>query len=397
MLDINEIKTNYAPETGLLILLCRYNFGTAGLAEINDYISNSNIDWQFFYMLVKEHDIRPLIYKVIIDTGITIPVDIAQRLRNNVLNLSTANIERFRELLQLQELFQKNDLVVIPVKGVVLSYLLYGDVASRETCDIDYFITPETFREVRSLLIEAGYKSESFYDEKLLNAIIANTREHKMFRETEHGIIKIELQWQVTLNNVDIPIKNADLLSNLKTIKVANHDIRVLSMQNRLMILMAHHGVNDIWRTLKHILDIGMLCGKYKDVIDWQLFQAESAKYKIRRTSQAGLLLSHQLFGTDLPVPVDNKVYSITRTVLKNLLKYPLIKRRRSFISNLGQQLSMRDSFGDKSSVLRAYFVFLIKPDIRDIELIRLNKRLHFIYFFLKPFRLIKDNVISRL
>lgn len=359
MLNIDEIKQKYTPETGLLILFCRFYFGTANTEDINSYIRQHDINWNFFHQLVRAHDIRPLIYKVLSKKIFLIEDNWLQILHKNVFKLSAANIERFRELLRLQEIFAANNVKAIPVKGIILSQLLYNDIVSRETCDIDYFITPDEFPAVRKILLSEGYLSTTFYSEQRLKRIISDTREHKMYRKAGNMDIRVELQWQPALNNVDIPLKNDYLLRDLYTVNVAGKEVQTLNIENYLLTLMVHHGVNDIWRTLKHVLDIGLLCKKYAGVIDWERFQANARRYKIEHTAQIGFILSHQLLGTEIPYIIEEKNYKTSEMVRNNLLKFPLIKRRRSFILNLRQQLSMRDSGTDKLNVLKAYVVSL--------------------------------------
>lgn len=390
MIDIENIKATYPPEIGLVILLCRLQFGSANYAEVNSYILENKIDWPFFYTLVKHHDIRPLIYKVIIKGDINIDKTVLNKIQANVMNLSKANIARFRELLRLHDLFRENKLEAVPVKGTILSHLLYSDLISRETCDIDYLILASSLPAARAILLAEGYVSETYFNEAQLPLIIANSREHNMHRDTENGRISIELQWQVTLNNVDVPIRNEELLRDLDSIEIAERKIDVLNMHNRLLVLIAHHGVNDIWRNLKHILDVGILYKQYGSDMDWQFFEQEVTKYKLKRTAQVGFLISHQLFGTEVPLKVDKEAYKIAEEVMHSLLKFPLISRKRSFLANLDQQLIMRDSMKDKISVVLAYIRFLLAPDMRDIERVFLNRRLQFLYVFLKPLRMIR-------
>lgn len=391
MVGIDNITLEHNPETGLLVLLCRHYFGNTAITEIREYVNRNPIDWDFFYRLTQEHAVLPLLSKVTAHDGSILPDSLRDRLQRKVLSIARDNIGRLQEMLKLQQVFDEKGLRVLPVKGAVLSHMLYGDIVGRSSCDIDYMIQPRDLPEVIDVFHSQGYISESYYSSRYAKYIIANSREHKMYKETSTGKLKIEIQWQVALNVVDIPLTNSELTGSPITIDIGNKTLQTLDLNNTLLLLLAHHGVNDLWRILKHVTDIALFIQKYGDKIEWMPLEERCKRYKIDYTSQVGFLLANQLFGTKVPVTIDENSKAIAAKVLKRMLSYPLIPVRRSFFNSLPQQLMMRDRLMDKVRLLLLYIKGLFVPDITSMKNMNLPEPLFFLYYIIKPFRLVRE------
>ncbi len=384
MISINTLKEKYGAEQALVVLMCRLYFRTAGRDDVLLFINNNGVDYNLFYELISQHEIRPLIYEVISKSDITLG-NITDKLRAAVIRISAANMDRFRELLVILPLLRKNGIEAVAVKGVVLSRLLYGNVIGRETCDIDIFIRASDLGAARQILLGVGYEDRSYYRDDLLAHIVKTEREHKLYNP-RNGIY-VELQWQVTLNVTDTPVSSGMLLECTQRFGEKDKQVETPNLQSHLLLLMAHHGVNDLWRTLKHVVDIGVFVDKYGNHINVQAFMDATVQYRIHKSSLTGFKLVEEIFGIRKFILPDNIVTPV-QEVTDNLLSYPLIERVRPFLQNIWQQLILRDSARDKIRVIWRYLLKLSHPDVKQIEALNLPTKYFFMHYLYRPIHL---------
>jgi hypothetical protein len=385
----DDIKKRFSPEIALVILMCRLFFKNATANEIDRTVCESAIDWNLFYKLVRTHEIRPFIYKIIVDNSLRVDNEVVQRLRADSLSIATTNLERLNEMVRLSEIFFQKNIAIVPYKGVILSQHLFDDFITRETCDIDFLIKSEDFSVVREIFLTEGYRTDYYYDKEYEDIILNTGCEYQFYRSGLHGIIKIEIHWSIIHKMQDVPITNEYLFKDCKIEKILGHEITVLNQEAELLMLLIHHGVNDVWRSLRHLLDISVVLQDKSGNIDWQTIMQNTYQFKVGNVANIGLALSKELFGVIIPKVqyFDNKAVN---TVIHNLLKYPLITKNKLKVANLRQQLMIRDSFIDKIHLCWKYMITGINPNIRDIEKKRLSRKWFFLHYFIKPFRVLK-------
>lgn len=67
------------------------------------------------------------------------------------------NMERFKEFKRLLQTFQKAKLKAVPLKGAILTPLVYKDYGLRMMSDLDFLIHPDDRKSASSLLKEEGF------------------------------------------------------------------------------------------------------------------------------------------------------------------------------------------------------------------------------------------------
>jgi putative nucleotidyltransferase-like protein len=387
MISITHIRDKYTPEMALVILVCRVYLGKAPGAELREYISANKIDWPLFERIITVHQVRPLIYKALSANTALIDSVFLENLRRNCFHIATGNLQKLEELTRISRLLQDNGIRNVPYKGVILSYFLFGDFISRETADIDVLIDASDFGKTRAILSKEGYESK-YYNPDFEQQFLSTSHELQFRKTSASGIIKIEVHWAATNTMMNIPLPNSLIFSDLETMKLPGGAVSIFNLQHHLLVLLVHHGVNDVWRVLRHTLDITLFLDKYQSAIDWQAFRAATIKYKVRHTTEIGFLIAEQLFGVETPAPFKSES-RLPCKILDNLLTFPAIKKSKLTSANLGQQLLLRDSLADKLSVLLSYGKTGIQPNVRDMEAYPLKKHWYWLYYFIKPIRII--------
>lgn len=394
MINIEEIKSKYGGETALVVLICRVFFGAASYEDLNRFLLKTSISWEVTYKRLTAHEIRPLAFKVISGDPNLSLVPIFDRLKSDCLSVSYMNLQMLKETIRLHKLFESKNMTLVSYKGVTLSKMLFDDYAMREVCDGDFIVDYTETVNATNLLIEDGYKTDFYFKEADEEYVKKVTCERQLFKIKQIDLpFKIEMHWKLLQSMFDVPLSNETILKNVCEISVTGDKIKSLNIDYTLISLLCHHGVNDVWRSLKHIVDIAMFVKKFNDEIDWEIFNLHLKKLNISRSSDIGFSLVEKIFG----ICNKKKIHVAERNeqmVIRNLFTYPMISRLKYSPKNLIQHLSLRDSHKDRFRLFLNYVKVLIVPSADDLKYFKLPGKLFFLYYVLKPFRLIKNRLI---
>lgn len=387
MLPIHHIAQNSSAEAALLILCCRLYLNTAAREDIIDFINSHEIQWHLAWKLAGAHGIRPIVYHVSASCEEVVPAPFLHRCRQKCMQIATANLDQLKVLYELINTLKQEGIIVVPYKGLVMGQRFYGSYTARETADIDLLIKPADFPQARRLLLRLGYRERMFYDERFESYFIRTNREYKLALDKSNGEqINIELQWQPLHNLMGVPLENDYLFQSLSSETLLDTPVPVLSVTNALLLVLAHHGVADVWRKLRHVLDLAVVVQRKGDSVDWETLQQQLPTLGIERFSSAGGHLSKALFGITLPIPhriSDN----LKNDLVKDVLRYPLLSTEKTNITHLLRHLKLCDSIGDRIAFIRRYLLLWLKPNMRDIAQVHLPALLFPIYYAIRRFR----------
>lgn len=388
MIAISSIDKKYGHETGLFILLIRVFFNTAKPAEVNTYTSEKAIDWALLEKMIRVHQLHPFIYNIVSKHSIQVDSTFYERLKNNATRIAAGNLARFSELLRLHSLLNTNNIPNIPYKGVLLSEALFNDFISRETSDIDFMIKPGNFGQVYELMMQQGYKAQYYYDPAYEKLFLKSDCEMLFVKETGNTQLKVEMHWAVTHDMMAVNMPVEELFNKSVSKNTLGAAIQVMDVQSQLMVLLVHHGVNDIWRILRHIVDIALYVRQFSNEIDWEALNKQTRESGIYNTTQTGFFLCKEICGITIPQQLAVNEEQVHK-VLHNMLRFPPVKREKLAFENIRQQFSMRDSLTGKIRLFMAYLSTSLSPNMRDVEQYKISPRWSFLYIVIKPFRLL--------
>lgn len=160
-------------------------------------------------------------------------------------------------LIKLSELFEKNDIPVITLKGPALSYRLYNDITLKASSDLDILIPEGYLNHAVAMLLENGYHN-------LSASIPLTPRQLKYARNNFHHFVftendrttKIELHWRAAhLEHLTGLHSNAFWETPDSAVNLGNTPIRIPPPEIE-MIYLAAHGAEHGFKRLHWLYDV---------------------------------------------------------------------------------------------------------------------------------------------
>lgn len=376
----------YKPEMVLLLALIRTLVHADNTATVWQEGSRE-LYWADFLQIVQAHQLSGMLTTMKYAERSPVPTEVWDKIRTTAFENARKNLRNFGELTRLHELLNKAGIRNTPYKGVLLSKLLFDDFVSRECSDIDFLIHQADFALAHELLIADGYRNR-YYNPDFRSQFLQSSHE-LMYRKTENKhVYKIEIHWRVTSRMLNIPVPTNYLLEKATPENVLGKEVLQLDLTSHLLVILVHHAINDSWRSIRQCADLAVFVNRYRDAIDWLDLAKQTKKYRLYYASCVGFQLVNELFGVETPSDFrsDKK---LPEAILDNLLQYPQKGKDKLNIGSFRRQLMLRDSFADRVRLLAAYLHAGYTPNVRDMEALRLPKVFYFLYYFIKPVRIV--------
>lgn len=146
-----------AREEQLCCLLCRRSLSDELRERIRDLVSD-DFDWNRFVALVTAHRILPLASRHLKETASDlIPADISLTLRANALAMSKRSEMMAEELSRVLALLEDSGIRAVPMKGPVLMERLWGDRRLGDSMDLDVLVSQADHEKATQVLTNEGY------------------------------------------------------------------------------------------------------------------------------------------------------------------------------------------------------------------------------------------------
>jgi hypothetical protein len=231
------------------------------------------------------------------------------------------NLLLAREEADLLSAFQRNGIEAIPLKGVSLARILYGDVSRRPVTDIDLAIQPCEISRAASILESRGYTislpHELLRDPTFLHSAGEHTAEVGCLREQAGSSLLVELHWKV------LPLPD-DLLwssqAHYEAAGPAGLPLRTLTPELYLLFLCAHvsgHG----WTSLRWICDVSDFLLRFAGRIDPAEFLRHCRTARLCHRTGTTLELIESYFGLRWEAVSALRNSSTRRTAAEFLLR----------------------------------------------------------------------------
>jgi hypothetical protein len=193
-------------------------------------------NWEILLGLAEQNGVLPLVYQTLLALGADMPGffrDAAQECRAAAESLGA-------ELEALLRDFARNGIEVLPLKGPALALALYGDVALRQSNDVDLLVRRDDFPRAEALLLGWGFTA------------LGAPSEHD--RRFLHGGLLVELHFELASPRF-FPFDIDKIWSRSRLIGFRGKPARAMSNIDLALYLCAH-GLKHGFSRLIWILDL---------------------------------------------------------------------------------------------------------------------------------------------
>jgi Uncharacterised nucleotidyltransferase len=377
MLDL----TNISKELKLQLEILKLN----SIEEINqiDHKWFTNIDWNEFVALTIHHRTFCTLYKKVNHAHKTfIPDFVVQKLGNLYKSNIFKMLHLSAEMDNINKKMKEQEIKFLLLKGPALAKELYGDISLRTSSDLDILIPIEKLCEVEQLLQNEGYLKDD-YIRSVLNDW--KWRHHHVTYFHPVKEVKLEIHWRLNPGPASEPSFN-ELWTRKKLSKLTSSPLYLLGNED-LFLFLASHGTRHGWSRLRWLLDIYQIMKK--DEFDYIRLKVLANKNQYTRLLGQSIRLTFEVFDVhvknNLKELNDNKrSINLAKSTLfywenkVNLHTYPVPESISSYHKNYLFQL--------KTPLQKFLFIMsFFYPYPEDQDILPLPKRLHFLYFPLRP------------
>ena len=380
-------------EHTLLLCCARTNAAPRVVARLRE-VAASEVDWEYLFLLARRHALLPLIYlQLERHASDLVPHKTLQQLKKHYLENAARNTVLTAELCRLITLFAEHGIEAIPYKGPMLAHFAYDNLALRRFVDLDVIVRKADVLKAREVLSAEGYtptKLLSLSQQELL----LRTQHNLQFSRDHHRLL-LELHWEVAPHLFASTVNAETLWRGLATINLNGTELKTLSPDDLLFSLCVH-GSRHLWERLSWICDIAELISRRS--FNWTALLERAAHADNERMFLLGLFLAEKLLDAPLTDEVkqrcdaDERLKQLAENVVKHLFNgttHVPATSREIFKYNIGVRKTL--------SARARYMIHTLRPTDGDLGGRALPSRLSFAYYIIRPFRLFRTKVRTKI
>lgn len=381
----SDVRRTDSPEVELLLLCARADLNVDREERVRQLVA-ADLNWDYLIQLADRHGLQPLLYWHLQRTvSAAVPQAALQNLRTAFQRVSALNVFLKHELKRLLSLFAADNVKAIPYKGPALALQLYGNVALRQFSDLDILVHPRDVLRARDILLAEDYEPLPPLTDGQ-QAVLLRTQCNLPFTRERKRMI-VELHWTVSAPRFARPFETDDFWSRLVPAQLEEVEIKLPAPED-LLLALCIHGSKHLWERLAWISDIAGLVATNPS-LNWQQLTRQARQSGNERMLFLGLRLAAELLDAKLTAEMEFEIASdavvaaLASEIVANLFKSELQP------SGMGGyfrfQMKARRRFRDKFNYLR----FTITPNEEDLVQVRLPAALTFIYYLIRPVRMV--------
>ena len=336
------------------------------------------IDWLQFVEIARREGVLHLLLGA--DSVVsTLPADVLNVARRERVLVAQRNLLLATELIRVIERFNSARLEVKAFKGVVAAIQFHGDLATRASGDLDLLVRTREYHRAAELLLSAGYQLSVDHPDSLQGAFWNPTNQ-----------ITIDLHWGMPPKGSGF--SHRELWRYRSTVDLLGKPVPTFDAAAAIAVT-AINAVKGYWDvSLRHLVDV------FLSVKGLSENEAEQVLRRCHRIGCTNFLLAavhicDQLFGT-VPQPFaqavgrTDRARAISDEILQHLFEHsPGATQTRVFASRQEYENALDErKFGKLRDRVRS----ALTPNAVDKSWLALPDHLHFLYYVVRPFRLLR-------
>lgn len=380
-------EISFSVETELLLACVASD---AGHAENVARAIARGVNWDVFLQMVVAHGVIAPVYGCLADSAIDgVPSAALSALRRRYMANVLHGRQITRELNEVIGLLATAGVRALAVKGPVLSLLAYNEVSARQYTDLDLLVRRDDVRHAIDCLASGGYVSSAGCS----SANIDRPGWFEIALTRPGALAALDLHWRLIPPYLPVTLDGEDLWRRAVSVNVEGCEIMTLAPEDQVLYLCAH-GAKHGWQTLGGVSDLARLMRA--SALDWAAMWSRAQRVGARRMLLLGVLLAHDLFGTEVPERMleaassERAVAGAARTFIRYAAESgcagPKLYQRWSIPARMIEQRGARIRY----LASRAFL-----PSADDQGFVRLPPALASLYYVLRPLRIALKGITS--
>ena len=286
-----------------------------------------------------------------------------QQVLNQSKRYQLQAFETIREVIFLDQLFKKNKLNPIFLKGVAIMDE-YPDIANRPSADIDILFTKNELYHAYKILTKSEYNGP-FMNQSQEQVYNYCKKRHHLPVLVGKSNISIELHHRITrpMDFIECPLSQ-NVFKNKRIINFYDQEIFIPSIDDLILHLLVHFSLNsELSNELKVVSDIKILEKKY--CIDWIKFFEKIDNRTILKSSALSLAIIKNHFEPKSDLKNLKKVFTninLTDEIILIAFQKTISLHNEHISSKSFYEISTKDTVSNFKKFFKK--IFLNKYDI---------------------------------
>lgn len=280
-----------AAEAELLIECARARFDPDARRRLRALLGDP-IDWPRLLPLAGRHGMTPLLFLELESVpGTAVPATVLETLRARASRNTAHQLLLVAELREVLAGLTRLGIQAVPFKGPALAAALYGNVALRESRDLDLLVRGEDVGAARRFLLERGYDAPN--GENGARALLPDG-DGELLRDG----VRVELHGTMLQDTFALPIETM-CWQGLGRASLLGRSVPSLAPEDLLLVLCGH-GARNGWERLIWVNDVAALLARHREM-DWDEVWRKAERLRGVRKVGLGLFLAGEWLGAGLP------------------------------------------------------------------------------------------------
>jgi hypothetical protein len=379
-----QASTNTGVGTRLLLRLWR------GMHE-SGYSANRE-NWQSLLEACDYHQVSPIVFhRLQSRSDHIVPPEILEQLRTRFYRISAYNHRLALLLTELAEQFEQHKISCLALKGPAVALGAYGDLSLRQYEDIDVMVHVADLSKAVEILFSRGFQPARGHAHRYKNMKLY----HEITLVSSDQSFSVDLHWQLAP-----PYARAfgpdplEIWSRAAKLHLPAGDVAVLCRED-LFLALCQHGTRHRWWQLKWLFDVAELL-RNAETLDWsRIDKVMRISPMARPPASLAALLARDLLGIQVPADVakvlepGQRTIAVARAIRDEFLKDGQTNRSaHDTLLGLEQRPLFRAAYMAMQGIQYPVCNVLFTITEKDLEFLRLPEKLRFLYYFIRPLRL---------
>ncbi len=264
-----------------------------------------SVDWQAVLRLAHEHGTSSLVYQNLSRFTGAVPPAVLASLRERYQRNVHKSLFLARELIRILDCVGALGIDVIPYKGVVLSEVYYGDMALRQTGDMDLFVRKRDVTRIQDAARDLGYTQRVPVPQDAEEDYVASGYECSFDSPAGPGLLEIQWALQPRFYAVDFDMEG--LFARAENVSVAGRRMKTPCAEDLLLVLCVH-AAKHVWERLIWLCDIAQILKR--ESFNWESVQSRARELGVERIVSVTLLLANRLLAAPIPSPIEKSIFA---------------------------------------------------------------------------------------